>query len=638
MAPRTRAARRNSRKISYQEYETTSSSEDEDPQQDEVASERILSSSSLNKRSRVSRSSSRRKVKAPRSGRSASVNNAAHENGHSVVGLNEKIPRWQNLPYHVLATIFQYHNEPSHPSWRAWLVQIALLCKSFVEPALSALYFKLDLMSIYRVVKLYDLLRLHTTDSSLNYRGKVKWLVFGFFSRGKPSPARDLNEIVALTPQLRGIEVVGSQFNSDSTWQQLMQSLKGVHVLLRSWRWVETVPFPRKNPIRTYLSCIYPVAAFETLERVELNQQYGHLTWVPEEFAMSINALPRLKHLTFNLANSYDPVLLLSLISVKLESLEISGCNMIGSDDLALFLTLHGHKLRRLNVNGIDPYIHSVIVNLARSCPQLQDLRIDFDYHGDATNPAGTGSPRLNEIPTWPSTLWRLELLQWGGWTLSFADVYFSSLVGSAASLPNLRHIHIRASLGESGWKSRVRFREMWTRRFSCVFLRPSKPPSPYLQSLSAYQAFKTAQTTLNSKPIVDDSNLAIPGPTAATPCKTDDTGNRRSHRLRQHAGNKQHPSPDSLEPIRHRRRRRRRARESGSDSSSQDSALEDEVEGSPDDDTSETRENLFIQGLCDVVDIQFDNLRPSEKQLRESDFLDEEVSGDEDWNGSEST
>lgn len=637
MAPHTRAARRGSRKISYQEYETTSGSEDEDPQQDEVASERILSSSSLNKRSRTSGSSSRRKVKAPRSGRSILVNNAEHENGPSVVRLKEKIPRWQNLPYHVLATIFQYHNQPSHPPWRAWLVQTALLCKSFVEPALSALYFKLDLTSIYRDVKLYDLLRFQTTDSSLNYRGKVKWLVFGFY-RGKSSSARDLNEIVALTPQLRGIEVVGSQFNYDRTWQQIMQSLNGVHVLLRSWGWVETVAFPRKNPVRTYLSCVYPVAAFETLERVELNQQYGHLTWVPEEFAVSINALPRLKHLTFNLATLYDPVLLLSLISVKLESLEIFGCKMIGSDDLALFLALHGHKLQRLNVNGIDPYIHSVIVNLARSCPQLQDLRIDFDCHGDAMDPAGTGGPRLDEIPTWPSTLWRLELLQWGGWTLSFADVFFSSLVGSAASLPNLRHIHIRASLGESGWKSRVRFREKWTRRFSNVFLRTSKPPNPYLQSLSAYQAFKTAQKTLNSKPIVDDSSPAIPGPISGAPSKNNDTGNRRSHRLRQHAGNNQHPSPDSLQPIRHRRRRRRRARESGSDSSSQDSALEDEVEGSPDDDASEIYENLFIQGLCDVVDIQFDNLRPSEKQLRESDFLDEEVSGDEDWNGSEPT
>lgn len=42
----------------------------------------------------------------------------------------------------------------------------------------------------------------------------------------------------------------------------------------------------------------------------------------------------------------------------------------------------------------------------------------------------------------------------------------------------------------------------------------------------------------------------------------------------------------------------------------------------------------LYIQGLCDVVDVMIDNLRPAEEQLREDDFLDEEASGDEDWNG----
>ena len=42
----------------------------------------------------------------------------------------------------------------------------------------------------------------------------------------------------------------------------------------------------------------------------------------------------------------------------------------------------------------------------------------------------------------------------------------------------------------------------------------------------------------------------------------------------------------------------------------------------------------LYVQGLCDVVDVLIDNLRPTEEQLREDDFLDDEVSGDEDWNG----
>lgn len=639
MAPRTRAARRSSRKISYREDDTTSDPEDEDFQQDEVASKRIFSSSSRKKRSRTSRLSSRRKVKAPRSGRSTSVNNAEHENGHSVVRLKDTIPPWQDLPHHVLATIFQYHNQPSQPSWRAWLVQTARLCKSFAEPALSALYFKLDFTSIAKDGHLYNLLKYQPINSYLNYRGKVKWIVFGLYSP-KSSSARNLDKVVVFTPQLRGIEVVTYNFNIANSWHQLMQDLKDSHLLLQSWGWVNNVSYYRACRVLAELSCVYPVAALNTLERVELDQHVGNITWKPQEFAASINDLPRLKHLTFNLWNLCDPELLLSLISVKLESLTILGCYLTTPDDLALFLALHGQKLRRLDLNGIDPYSHSIMVNLAQSCPQLQDLRIDFNFHGDATDAAGPGGPWLDQKPTWPSSLWRLELLQWGGWTLSFADVFFSSLVDSAASLPNLRHLHIRASLGESGWKSRVRFRDKWIRRFSHVFLRTSQPPSPHLRSLSAYQAFKTAQKTSPSKSIVVDSNPAIPGPISATPSKFNDTENRRSHRLRQHAGNDQRSSPDSVQPIRHRQRRRRRAKESGSDSSSEDSALEDEVEGNSDDDAgaSETCENLYIQGLCDVVDIQLDNLRPSGEQLRESDFLDEEISGDEDWDESKST
>lgn len=650
MASQTRAARRSSRKISYREDNTTSGSEDDDPQQDEVASERILSSSSLNKRPRISRSSSQRKVKAPRSGRSTAMNNTEHENSHPVVRLKEKIPRWQNLPYHVLATIFQYENQPSCLSWRARLVQTALLCNSFVEPALSALYFELDLTLIAGDVKLYNLLKFQTTDSYLNYRGKVKWLVFAV-TPGKSRYPRNRDQIVEFTPQLRGIKIKSYTPNIDSSWYQLMDTLKAHHISLRDWVWFDMSSYKLKIENPTFLNCVYPTTSQQTLERLEIKHR-SRFVWGPQEFAKAINGLPRLKHLTFNLANLIDPEPSLSLLSVKLESLKFSRSSAISPAKLALFLAVQGQKLRILDLSGISPQCQSVMVDLARSCPQLQDLRIAFAPLSDTPSPAGPECLRPDEIPTWPSSLWRLEVLQWGGWTLSSADIFFSSLINSAASLPNLRHIHIRASLGESGWKSRVRFREKWTGRFSHVFLRASKPSSPYLRSLSAHQAFSTAQNKQAGKSIVDDSHPAVPGPSSAIPVpsskipgssmaipsNSDDTGHRRSHRTRQDAGNNQCSSPDPSPSIRPRWRGRRRARGFDSDSSGEDSALGDEVEGGSDGEASETCENLHVQGLCDVVDIQFDNLRPSEKQLRESDFLDEEISGDEDWNGSEST
>jgi hypothetical protein len=39
------------------------------------------------------------------------------------------------------------------------------------------------------------------------------------------------------------------------------------------------------------------------------------------------------------------------------------------------------------------------------------------------------------------------------------------------------------------------------------------------------------------------------------------------------------------------------------------------------------------IQGKCDVVELSISNLRPRDEMFNESDFLDDEMSGDEEWN-----
>ncbi len=43
-------------------------------------------------------------------------------------------------------------------------------------------------------------------------------------------------------------------------------------------------------------------------------------------------------------------------------------------------------------------------------------------------------------------------------------------------------------------------------------------------------------------------------------------------------------------------------------------------------------KEKEVIQGMCDIVEVRIDNLRPTENQVTERDFLDEEKSGDEEW------
>lgn len=51
------------------------------------------------------------------------------------------------------------------------------------------------------------------------------------------------------------------------------------------------------------------------------------------------------------------------------------------------------------------------------------------------------------------------------------------------------------------------------------------------------------------------------------------------------------------------------------------------------DDEEGSSTASLFVQGLCQVVDVRIDNQRPREEMFSERDFLDSERSGDEDWN-----
>lgn len=44
--------------------------------------------------------------------------------------------------------------------------------------------------------------------------------------------------------------------------------------------------------------------------------------------------------------------------------------------------------------------------------------------------------------------------------------------------------------------------------------------------------------------------------------------------------------------------------------------------------------QDQFVQGMCDIVELRIDNLRPTENQFTEADFLDSEPDEDGDWEG----
>ena len=107
--------------------------------------------------------------------------------------------------------------------------------------------------------------------------------------------------------------------------------------------------------------------------------------------------------------------------------------------------------------------------------------------------------------------------------------------------------------------------------------------------------------------------------------------------------------SPEDDEPIAVRRRRRRMAqlkmpskdievlmdgrsvKMPGGTSYGRDASLDVDTsyhsEGS-------IPQGQFVQGMCDIVELRIDNLRPTENQFTEADFLDSEPDEDGDWNG----
>lgn len=305
----------------------------------------------------------------------------------------------------------------------------------------------------------------------------------------------------------------------------------------------------------------------------------------------------------------------------------------------------------------------------------------------------------VNEIPTWPSSLQNIELTQLRNWDIDTATAFFQSLLSHAGSLVDLRRLVIKAIINTS-WRERSTFRDEWVGTFDRVFKRKSPPPNPHLRSIGAYDAYKKQSqkimdldpvevviSPLKSNAMSPDTKAILQSSTkissslqdGQTPETASDlstlgipqTGAESSHD--QDPGASQHQSPPKRRSTRvvptkpstpppsskaidgqtRREVNRKRviSRElavlqqtagfhgSHQDNSDSDSARDDDSDDEPlirQLQRAKEKQKEVIQGMCDVVSITIDNLRPTENQFVEADFLDSEPEGDEDWDGSE--
>jgi hypothetical protein len=549
---------------------------------------------------------------------------AKTDHDHGIILGSGVIPPWQTLPYHVLMDIFLRASYPLLDEGRSdrndsvkWLVNVALLCRSFQEPALAALLHCPPLLPAHKTHALLSLLSQPLDSLSMNYASKIKKLHVEvepvlLLKSGPTLGYFDLAKLIEKTPQVHTVRL----YHKDdytvgippwhitlSRWiypNPLLDAINDSGVILRSWDW--NGRFYETDILLELMAHYHLGPAFRGLRELKLL----HLNDAqPDEYSGEgggclvdgIKRLQEIERLEF-LECSMVSGQVLTNLPHTIRSLTLRNCDRMWSTDLTAFLTSHGTNLQKLSLSHNRHLSMSFIQTLGQTCPNLELFKMDLSMHdGSSYHDVEPHFDQLllqSETPTWPVKLQEIELIQLRKWDDATAEVFFTSLVNAAPDLRDLRKLGISAIL-KIGWRDRATFREKWISKLEKVFLRRSLPPNPNLRSLRKRQlnpdnptALDGSETNIDeSRPGTDDS-----GPSTST--------KRQSTRLAQ-----------------------------------QSSVEADDATASSSRRTSPS-EFGKIQGMCDIVNIRIDNQRPTEMQYNENDFLDDELSGDEDWDGAD--
>lgn len=589
---------------------------------------------------------------------------------------------WTDLPFEILRDILSYASYPLFDDKGQatphvpWLLKFRILHPALLEASLAALYFTPPITNAAMAHHFLSLMS-QPNDRSTNYNVKVRHLELEArntlaYSAGAELGSLDLGALVEQLPQLIGIDIWtimdspeirrrAPRYRSWSYSDSLFEALSQGKQRLRHFHWNSS--FMGKHatdPMDMYqwMHTIHQLPSFQSLTYIKLTNFFGNshvridldfpidftspgkpLTvkqqkkeadrlgkkaiqrQQDETLAKALGVLPNLRKLDLYLCSVVDGDWL-QLLPKELTHLGIIECDRLTSGCLEEFLSTHGQHLKVLVLNLNQDLNISFLTTLAASCPTLQELTMDLTSFrkpepGEIAASGEFGHLLLpDERPTWPKTLQTICMNHLQYWPLSAAEMFFTSLIESAKDLPDLRRLLLSVSLDVS-WRERAKMRDLWEDKFRRVFLRHPAPPNPNWWSIRAYKEWKEKK--------VAEVIISPPKPggigtitEAVEETATDD---------------------DSDMPIRNGKRkapaevptRRLRPRKIASDD--EEDAPVSALGGSLRDMIMQTLET-HIQGMCDEVDVRIDNLRPMEEQFHESDFLDSEPSGDEEWNG----
>lgn len=411
---------------------------------------------------------------------------------------------------------------------------------------------------------------------------------------------------------------------------ELFDALRRTKLRLQSWRWHNA--YCAEGLL--WVKVIHADQAFQSLRDVtfvkfNFDEKRKADTLEPsteELLASAVSSLPHLQSLAFESCTAVNEKLL-SLLPSTLLSLSITNCIYLTSDALQAFLSEHGRRMEELVLNHNQSLDLSFLVTLKQDCPRLEVLKMDLNYYSTLAmssdnEPLYDWLLGLDDVPTWPTTLRIIDMEHLRKWGADSATNFFTSLIDSAADLPYLRELRILAMV-DMDWRQRADFRRKWAARFEKVFAWRGPSPSPHLASLRAYREWKVSQEESTDR---NDSLLDLtaeqghpkggPGSSADSDGETDGDVPLLAKRKDENWNAK-----------------RLRSRAKSSKNYDETSENDDEGAGSQSEDSeSDNDEPTVIQGRCHTVMCRIDNLRPREEMFDEADFLDEERSGDEEW------
>jgi hypothetical protein len=598
---------------------------------------------------------------------------------------NDIIPNWRDarIPYQAWVDIFFYASE--NGSETGWLLHASTTCRAFFEPAMAALYQSPRPRNLTKIKKLVALLETPPALTLLDYQSKIKALFVNIqtFPLGVihnvVRPLHRMRELIIYTPldepPYRNLDKPIRWHYSKELFTALdpkvgaITANEGVGIensntspiLLRSWEWNSRLLGNYVWDIAD-ISRVHQLPSFAGITRLgftnfqlpSLNkvvkdddeegkeQLYQEDAQAIDSIADSISKLEHLTHLVFEVSQIMNERLLPQLPK-GLTRLDLINCWEITSDDLASFLRTHGQGFQTLNLLHNQSLDLAFLPDLAETCPQLRNLRINMLYYRHHeyvcdSNPMYDEVLLPYQVPAWPASLHLVEIEHVRLGSVEAAEMFLQSFINSAPELPKLRHLTIKYGL-DIPWQERANMRKKWDEKMTKVFLRRWTPPKRHTtlrpQLLEAAPALDPSSPS-DKRGRPKKPKISEPSPPS-----------RRSGRIAAHASDS-----DRGASKRPRNNGRPLYREPDTDEDEDGFTDDDDFFGSGDpgpktekqpddevksDDGTAATEATFIHGLCETVNILFDNQKVREIQYGMEDFFDEDSeSSGEEWNSND--